>query len=159
MNISLRSILTLFLATALSLTAQEEAPQNAGTEVPESRERTILRSLAISMDNIEQEIVDLKATRKDSASNTEQLELSEEIIEKEKSLVRLNSEFISLATKVETASVGESEEEDLTLQQEIHELLQPVIGEMKDATLAPRRIESTNRQLDDLREKQLAPPD
>ena len=153
MNILSRIILTLLLATVLSLPAQEEEPIKTGTEVPDSRERTILRSLAISMDNIEQEILNLKATREDSTSNTEQLELSEKIIDKERSLVRLNSEFISLATKVETASAGETEEEALTLQQEIHVLLQPVIGEMKDATLAPRRIEATHRELDELRDR------
>ena len=148
-----RLILAILAATIFSLSAQEEGSQLSVEQVTESRERTILRSLAISMDKIEQEVVNLKETRKNSTSNTEQLELSEEIIEKEKSLMRLNSEFISLATKVETASVGESEEESLTLQQEIHVLLQPVIGEMKDATLAPRRIESTNRELEELRER------
>ena len=148
-----RIILTVFTISIFSLSAQEEVSQIPVQQVPESRERTILRSLAISMDNIEGEVVALKASRNNSTSNAEQLELSEQIIEKEKSLSRLNSEFISLATKVETATAGESEEVSLTLQQEIHELLQPVIGEMKDATLAPRRIESINRELAELKER------
>ena len=153
MKLFFHIILTVFAISIFYLSAQEEDTQRLDEQVPESRERTILRSLAISMDNIEQEVVALKAARNSSTSNSEQLELSEEIIEKERSLVRLNSEFISLATKVETASAQESEEEALTLQQEIHQLLQPVIGEMKDATLAPRRIESTNRELLELEER------
>jgi len=66
---------------------------------------------------------------------------------------KLTTEFTSIATKIEAASIGDAVEEKRTLQDEIQDLLQPVITEMKDATLAPRHMEALRRSIEELEER------
>ncbi|QQL45667.1 hypothetical protein [Sulfuriroseicoccus oceanibius] len=136
----------VFLLAAVPATKAQQ-PEATPTPQETAKKTSLLEDLSKSISETEAKLKKLESQRKSNLAPPELLELAEEIDQTERELRRLKNWFLSSATKIELDESSDAQQETLTLEQEIRELVAPVISELKDATLEPRKIESLRRRL------------
>lgn len=128
----------------------------AGSEAQESPEAKKLGSLKLLVESLSgalAEVDKLRAELKQTTSEERKTEINTRI-ETERARIRdLRGNFQEVVGGAEAAQYDEVTElgKDSTVQQEIQELVRPVLGELRNVTSRPREMEGLRRSLDSWR--------
>ncbi len=140
-----RCVIFLIIGS-LPIWAQDPSREVSEKENVEVRQETVLKSLAVLMRGIEDQIAELQTLREKADNAAEKLQFFEQLKEQENELERLKLEFLSFAVRVDEGELGPVKEEPLSIQAEVKELLNPLFSELKDATAGPRKLEALRRK-------------
>jgi len=139
-------------ATGSNLATAAEKPP-APIAVPD-KQQVALEALALEITEIKSEIQALDAERAKSANLDDRAAIAAKIAEKVVRLDQVRVEFISVASKVDLASVDEALDEPMTLSGEVSALLSPLIDELKKATSGPRDMDALVKKIELAEERQ-----
>lgn len=151
------------VAAGLCFPAQEEPATNApepgpASEVAESgstgakdgrrpdvasleRSFTTLAAIEASRASKRKALKDARERLANSSSDDERADLFEEIRGLQAELERIDADYESIVTGIDVEEFDLAPSESFDLQEELSELVQPIVEELKQATEAPRQIE------------------
>ena len=138
--------------------AQAPPTANGGVETPDTpagKKLASLKSLVDSMAGTVVEVDKLRAELKQTVSEERKAELNARI-ENERARIRdLRANFQNIVGGEEAAQYEEVEllGKQSTVQQQVQELVQPILGELRNATAQPREMEALRRSLESWRSR------
>ncbi len=127
-----------------------EAPEAVATQTADST----LLSLHALVQEADAELREMRETLEQTPPGPAATELEGLIHRQEERLANLRRDLRIWATGVDDAGQTEEPGEPRTLQDDLRDLLQPVIGEWRDATAGPRDIEEMRANLRTWRERE-----
>lgn len=130
-------------------------PAAGQDEAPASGEKNLeaLRSTLPLIERENKTLEDLRAQLEATTSEVEREKIEAEIAEVRERLDELRSNFRTIASGIDGDVYFGEPAPPRTLQDEIQEVLQPLLDEVRDATAAPREMEELRDDLDQARQR------
>ncbi len=109
--------------------------------------RQAINSIAESLRLVRSSIRELQAKRGNLTEDFEVEAINAEILELREKETSLLEEFSSIATGIDAETYEKESEQEFILEDEFHELLRPLVEELKSLTEKPRELEALRREL------------
>lgn len=140
---------SLFFALVLHAQDNSVPPDNqsAPVEIIESEKIKALRVLAESLRNNETERTAQRALLKKALNDEQKKEIEAEIERLSTKIREIKQAFATTATGINTDDSSTLTDQALSINEEIKQIFQPAIREIRDATAQPREIESLKTQV------------
>jgi hypothetical protein len=118
--------------------ASSDTMKDETTEMPTI---TTLKSLLRSMQDLENDLKELKTKLKAAEIDEQKIKITAEINQLAESLDAHKKDFERISVGVDLDQFGEKPEQDFDWEKEVLELLSPVLQELKNMTAQPRQLE------------------
>lgn len=150
----MRFLLVLFILgfPGLQLGAQEKTnPPPTPVLTAEQKKREALNGILARQETLRETIeAQRKITQDENLTDFERSEAAKEIAALQLKIQELEKEFSNLATSVDLEDLGAPQEE-INLDQELKEVLRPLIEEFREITAAPRETEELRSEINVLK--------
>lgn len=143
----------VLLALSCSVLLGQETSPSPKAASPAQVTIEALESLSAPIHLAEKELDKLNEQLKKASTEEQKKELSQQIDALRQKIKELNQNFQFIATGISESGETITAEETITLQQELKDLFQPILRELRQITAQPRDIENLNRELADLRDR------
>ncbi len=133
-------VLCMFISSLLFLNSNPAFGLQGDTVVEKKYIDTIL-TISRNMDDLKEQISDKTMELENARTREEKNKISRQIDKLGENLLVLKRNFEQIATGIDFSAHDEKARSEFKFEQEIMELLKPLIQEMKDMTARPRHIE------------------
>ena len=140
--------LGIYFCFQLTVLHAQEAVEDSATQAqPPERNFDTLKTIADPLSAALAELPKLKDELAQAASDDAKQEIQARLDGERERVRQLRENFRSILGGSEAAEYEESNIENATLQEQISELVQPVLSEMRDATSGPRELDALRKSL------------
>lgn len=136
-----------WMVCMLGLFAVRAMAQTQVEPLPLDRNLSALKAVAGPLDEALDEVEKLRAELKRADTDERKKELESRIEAERERIRQLRTNFRDIVGGAEAADEGIDEAGETDLKQQVNELLQPVLGELREATSSPREMEAMRKSL------------
>lgn len=135
------------------LTAQDEQPDEDKASPPVERNLNSLQTIVEPLSAALEELPQLRDELQQAATDDAKQEIQVRIDAERERVRQLRENFRTILGGSEAAEYEESNLENATIQDQISELVQPVLSEIRDATSEPRELDGLKKSLGNWEER------
>ncbi|MGD9419089.1 MAG: hypothetical protein Q7R22_009110 [Verrucomicrobiota bacterium JB025] len=135
---------------------REDAPvpvEESRVPVEGSREMARLSGLVPALQAAESELAELRKLRKAAATDAERMEVEKELDAQRERVAQLRMNFRTLAAGVEEGKYLGEEEQEVSWQRNLEDIIAPVSSGVRELTSGPREMEALRSELAKWRER------
>lgn len=140
--------LTLLMSVFPRLSAADPVPGSPGSAVAADRSLSSLKNVIVPLTGASEELEKLRAELKQAASEEAKHDIQVRIDAERERVRQLRGNFRDILGGAEAAEYEGADATDTSLQSQISELIQPMLGELREATSTPREMDELRKALD-----------
>jgi len=141
-------LLTVLMGVLARLSAADPLPETSNSTVAVDRSLSSLKNVIVPLIGANEELEKLRAELKQAASEEAKQGIQVRIDAERERVRQLRGNFRDILGGAEAAEYEGADATDTSLQAQISELIQPMLGELREATSTPREMEELRSALE-----------